>query len=240
MPRYLCILERVSGIWLSFPAVCSMVQSKVMRKSCHLLSFWLSSVRCMKVTRGVWSVRITKLSPFNWASKKCRLSIIANNSFLKVGYLNCIGLNWQLWKQDGLIASRVHCAICNPSPTSLVSHMRYFASLDPLFQCLKTYGEFTSSFSLLNPWSWVSVQFHLMYSPCSSDRVLMSEARPGRNRCKYFTSPRNSRMSFLRVGVGNSSIVFLFLGSTCNLSEVTICLRMYNLLAKNWHLLSFK
>ena len=133
MPGYLYILERASAIWLSFPAVCSMVQWKVMRKSCHLLSFWLSSVCCMIVSRGLWSVRITKLSPLNWASKKCRLSIIANNSFGKVGYLNCAGLNLRLCKQDGLIASRVPCPILNPSPTSLPSHIRYFSFLAPLF-----------------------------------------------------------------------------------------------------------
>ena len=104
---YLCILEIAFAMWLSFPAVCSMVQSKVMRQSCYLLSFWLSGIRCIKVSKDLWSVRITNLCPLNWASKKCRLSIIANNSFWKVGYLSCVGLNFRLRKQDGLIASRV-------------------------------------------------------------------------------------------------------------------------------------
>ena len=137
MPRYLCILDRVSAIWLSFPVVCSIMQSKVMRKSCNLLSFWLSGVRCMKVSRGLCSIRITHLCPLNWASKKCGLSIIANNSFWKVGYLSCAALNFRLWKQDGLIVSRVPCPIYNPSSTSLASHIRYFGSLDSLFQGLK-------------------------------------------------------------------------------------------------------
>ena len=52
-PVYLCILDVESAIWLSFPAVYSKVQSKVMRKSCYLLSFWLSGVRCMNVEAQV-------------------------------------------------------------------------------------------------------------------------------------------------------------------------------------------
>ena len=149
-----------------------------MRKSCHLLSFWLSGVLCMKVSRGLWSVRITKLYPLNSALKKCRLSIIANNSVWKVGYLNCAGLNFRLWNQDGLIASRVLCTIYDSCPTSIMSYIIYFSSLYLLFQGLKICKEFTSFFSLLKPRSWVSVQIHLVHSPCSSNRVLPSEASP--------------------------------------------------------------
>ena len=94
-PAYLCILDRASVIWLSFLAVCSMVQSKVMGKSCHLLSFWLSSVRCIKVSRSLWSIMITNLCPLYCASTKYRLSIIAYNSFWKVWYLSCTRLNFQ-------------------------------------------------------------------------------------------------------------------------------------------------
>ena len=157
MPVYLCILNSASAIGLSFLAVCSMVQSEVMRKSCHLLSFWLPSVRCMKVSRSLWSVRITHWCPLNSASKKCRLSVIPNNSYSKVAYLGCAGLNFQLCQQDGPIGSRVPCPIHDPSPTSLASHIRYFGSLDLLFQGPRICKEFTSSFSLLKAWSWVSV-----------------------------------------------------------------------------------
>ena len=129
-PKYLCILERVSAIWLSFPAVHSMVQSKVMRKSCYLLSFWLSGVRCMKVNRGLWSVCITNWCPLNWVPTKYWLSIIANNYFWKVGYVSCTGLNFRLRKQDGLGASKLPCHIHDPSSISLLSYIRYFGSLD--------------------------------------------------------------------------------------------------------------
>ena len=149
MAGYLCTLDRASAIWLSFPAVCSMLQLKVMRKSCHLLSFWLSGVRYMKVSRGWWAVRISNWCPLNWASKTCRLSIIANNSFWKVGYPSCAGWNFRLWKQDSLIASRLPWPIYDSSPTSLLSHIRYFGSLDSLFPGLKIYEGFMSSFSLL-------------------------------------------------------------------------------------------
>ena len=184
MPGSLCILERESAISFSFPAVCSMVQSKVMRKSCHLLSFWVSVVHCIKVSRGLYSVRITKLSPFNWASKKCRLSIIANNYFWKVVYFNCTALNFQLGKQAGLIQSWVPCPINDSSPIALGSCIRYFRSLYPLFQAFKICEEFTTFFNLLKAWWWMSVQIHLMYAPYSSDQVLVSEASPARNYCK--------------------------------------------------------
>ena len=74
---------------------------------------------------------------------------MAHNSFWKVDYLSCAGLNLWLWKQDGLIASRVPCPIHDPSPTSLVSYVRYFGSLDSLFQGHKICEEYTSSFTLL-------------------------------------------------------------------------------------------
>ena len=53
MTRYLYIMERVSAIWLSCPTVCSMVQLKVIRKSCYLASFCLPGVHCMKLSRGL-------------------------------------------------------------------------------------------------------------------------------------------------------------------------------------------
>ena len=135
--RYLCILERVSVISLSFPAVCSIVQSTVIKKSCHLLSFGLPGVCCIKVSRGLWSLRSINLCSLNGAFKTYRLLIIANNSVWKVGYLSCAGLYFLLWTQDGLIVLKIPCPIHNPSSTSLASHIRYFGSLDLLFQSFK-------------------------------------------------------------------------------------------------------
>ena len=69
--------------------------------------------------------------------------------FWKVEHLSYAGLNLQLWKQDGLIVSRVPSPIHDPSPTSVASHVRYFGSLDYLFQSLKISEEFMSCFNLL-------------------------------------------------------------------------------------------
>ena len=184
LPDYLYMLESKFAICLSFPAVCLMIQSKIMRKSCYLLSLWLSGIHCMKVSKDLWSVKITNLCPLNLASKKCRLSIIANNYFWKVVYFNCTALNFQLGKQAGLIQSWVPCPINDPSPIALGSCIRYFRSLYPLFQAFKICEEFTTFFNLLKAWWWMSVQIHLMYAPYSSDQVLVSEASPARNYCK--------------------------------------------------------
>ena len=43
--RYLFIVKSMSAMWLSFPAVCLMLGSKVISKSCHFLSSWLSGIR---------------------------------------------------------------------------------------------------------------------------------------------------------------------------------------------------
>ena len=97
-----------------------------------------------------------------------------------------------------------------------------------------------SSFSLLKACSCVSIPIHSVYSTSSYNKVLGSEARPSRNRCKKFTSPRNPHMYFLAVGVGNSSLVFRFLGWTCQPSEVIKCPRISTFLVKKRHLLAFK
>ena len=91
----------------------------------------------MKLSRGLGSVRIPSVCYLNWASKKCRILIIANNSFWNVGYLGCPGLNFLLWKEDGLLVSKIAYFIHYPSPTLLVSDICDVSSLDSMFQPLK-------------------------------------------------------------------------------------------------------
>ena len=239
IPKYLCILERVSMMWLSFPTVFSMVESKVMTKSCYLLSFWLGDVCRMKVSRGSGFVRKTNLYVFNWALKNCRLLIIANSAFWRLDYVSCAGSNFQLWKHDELTLSRVHFHIHDSNPIWLKSHIGYIASTDSLLECLKICEEFTSSFRPLKARSYLSVQIYLTYPLCSSNRILAPEASPSRNCCKQSINLRNLCRFWLQAGVGNSSIVFCFFGSTCNLSEVHMCSMILNFLVKNWQLLSF-
>ena len=155
--EYWYIVEIASVMCLSFVVVCSIVQLNVIHKLCHLLRFCWSRVPCIKVSRALWSIRITNLFSLSWASKKSRLSIIANNSFWIVGYLICTGLNVRLWKQDTLSVSRVACPIHYSSPMSLASYIRHFGSLYYLFQGLYICKKCTSSFSLLKAWSWMSV-----------------------------------------------------------------------------------
>ena len=121
------------------------VHEKVLA-SPELLAIWCS---LHEGAQGFVICQNSKLVSSQLTFKKCRLLIIANNSFWKVGYLTCSGLNFWLWKQDGLIASRVPCPIHHPSPISLASHIRYFGSLDLLFQYVKICEEFTISFTLL-------------------------------------------------------------------------------------------
>ena len=102
----------------------------------------------MKLSRGLGSVRIPSLCYLNWASKKCSMSIIGNNSFWNVGYLGCPGSNFPLWKEDGLLVSKIPCSILDPSPTLLASDISNVSSLDSMFQALKIRKQFRSSFHL--------------------------------------------------------------------------------------------
>jgi len=163
--EYLCLLDRASANRFFFPAICSMTKSNSLMYACQGLASFKVCHGLRKESSGWWSVRSVNLWPQSYSPKNFKESTIASNSFWKLGYFSCAGLNFREWNPQGRIDSSSPWPIHDPSPISLASHTRYFGASERWSQGLRICGEFTSSLIFSSALVWVSVHLQGAFSP---------------------------------------------------------------------------
>ena len=178
-------------------------------------------------------MRSVNLWPQSYSPKNFKESTIASNSFWKLGYFSCAGLNFREWNPQGRIDSSSPWPIHDPSPISLASHTRYFGASEKRYQGLRICRVFTSSLMFSSALAWVSVHLQGAFLPCSSYRVLDQETNSGQDLIRNMTTPSIPRSSRRLLGTLKSNTFLRFLGSICNPSGVNICPKISRRLVKN-------